>query len=153
MALSKETLTVGTSELLFLGNIPSDDGKSLIFYFQGTDYIPDYNMEISPDQAIKNINFAGDIDIISGAFKPSHKFTIIKESLGKYPNLKVLQVGQIYSIRYAFSPQSIGGNDRSISYAKMKLIKINGSVNNNTTTSNGSATTTATATATANKQP
>lgn len=124
MALAKETLTVATSDLLFLGNIPSDDGKSLVFYFQGTDYISEYNYEIPAIEAIKNINFS-EADLISGAFKPSHKFTIQRENLPKFPNLKNLQVGTTYSIRYAISPQSIGGNDRSISYAKMKLIKIN----------------------------
>jgi hypothetical protein len=146
MALQKETLTVATSELLFLGSLPSEDAKSMIYYFQGSDYIPDYNLEISPDQAIENIGFQGDIDLISGAFKPSHKFTIIKESLGKYPNLKSLQVNKIYSIRYAISPQNTGG-DRAFSYAKMKFIKVNGVINpvQNGTTS----TTTSPATATA----
>ena len=70
MSIIKTTSIPTSSVGYFINKEVSDDGNYLIYYFQVSDYLPDYNLELKPEMYLGNCSK----DYWLNDFEPNLKF-------------------------------------------------------------------------------
>ena len=117
MGVSKSTFIPVSAVGYFINKEVSDDGNFLIYYFQVSDYLDEYDLEITPEMVLSQFS---ESDLLN-YFLPNLKFTFPSSNNSRFNFLLGVKRFGKYQISYGFRPECFESENGFVPYLRLTL--------------------------------